>query len=107
MDMLRRKTRPAFSTGLTTLLDEEEYPPEEIALLFRQRWQVELNLRSLKTVMQMDHLRCKTPHLVRNNSQGMHECHSERRAVPMVLACRILMPAPGASKGEPILSDYR
>ena len=51
---------------MTTLLDAEEYPSEEIALLFRQRWQAELNLRSLKTVMKMDHLRCKTPHRVHN-----------------------------------------
>jgi DDE family transposase len=39
-------------------------PP--IAELDRRRWQAELNLRSLKTVLQMDHLRCKTPHRVRN-----------------------------------------
>jgi hypothetical protein len=42
------------------------YPPEDIALLYRQRWQAELHLRSLKTVLQMDHLRCKTPERVRN-----------------------------------------
>jgi len=51
---------------VTTLLDAEEYPPEEIALLYRQRWQAELHLRSLKIVLQMDHLRCKTPERVRN-----------------------------------------
>lgn len=51
---------------VTTLIDAEKYPREEIALLYRQRWQAELNLRSLKTVMQMDHLRCKTPERVRN-----------------------------------------
>ena len=34
--------------------------------LYRRRWQAELNLRSLKIVLQMDHLRCKTPHRVRN-----------------------------------------
>jgi putative transposase len=51
---------------VTTLLDAEEYPPEEIALLYRQRWQAELYLRSLKIVLQMDHLRCKTPERVRN-----------------------------------------
>lgn len=39
---------------------------EAIALLYRQRWQAELHLRSLKTVLQMDHLRCKTPERVRN-----------------------------------------
>jgi len=51
---------------VTTLLDAEQYPPEEIALLYRRRWQAELHLRSLKIVLQMDHLRCKTPARVRN-----------------------------------------
>jgi DDE family transposase len=51
---------------VTTLVDVEQYPAAEMALLFRQRWQAELNLRSLKVVLQMDHLRCKTPHRVRN-----------------------------------------
>ena len=50
----------------TSLLDDMEYAKEEIAGLFRRRWQAELNLRSLKTVMQMEHLRCKKPHRVRN-----------------------------------------
>jgi len=51
---------------VTTLLDAGQYPPEEIALLYRRRWQAELHLRSLKIVLQMDHLRCKTPQRVRN-----------------------------------------
>ena len=51
---------------VTTLLDAKQYPPEEIALLYRRRWQAELHLRSLKIVLQMDHLRCKTPERVRN-----------------------------------------
>jgi hypothetical protein len=51
---------------VTTLLDREQYPAAEIAKLYRQRWQAELHLRSLKIVLQMDHLRCKTPHRVRN-----------------------------------------
>ena len=51
---------------VTTLLDPKEYPAAEIAKLYRRRWQAELNLRSIKVVLQMDHLRCKTPHRVRN-----------------------------------------
>jgi len=51
---------------VTTLVDAEQYPAAQIALLYRRRWQAELNLRSLKVVLQMDHLRCKTPHRVRN-----------------------------------------
>lgn len=55
----------------TSLLDDIEYTKEDIAALFRRRWQAELNLRSLKTIMQMEHLRCKKPHRVRNEIR----CH--------------------------------
>ena len=62
----QRGFRTTSLVVVTTLLDAEEYPPEEIALLYRRRWQAELHLRSLKIVLQMDHLRCKTPERVRN-----------------------------------------
>ncbi|TWU04041.1 transposase [Neorhodopirellula pilleata] len=52
-------------TLATTLLDAEVYPAEELASLYGRRWSVELHIRSLKTQMQMDHLRCKSPQMVR------------------------------------------
>ena len=51
---------------VTTLLSPTGYTAQEIAELYRRRWQAELNLRSLKIALQMDHLRCKTPHRARN-----------------------------------------
>lgn len=51
---------------MTTLLDHEAYPLDEVADLYRRRWQAELHLRSLKVALQMDHLRCLKPHRVRN-----------------------------------------
>lgn len=51
---------------VTTLTDVDEFPAVEIAELYRRRWHAELNLRSLKVVLQMDRLRCKTPERVRN-----------------------------------------
>lgn len=61
--------QPGFRTReitlATTLLDECVYLREELANLYRRRWQAELNLRSLKTHMQMEHLRCKKPETVR------------------------------------------
>jgi hypothetical protein len=69
-EVLARGARPGFRTHqlvvVTTLLDAEKYSAVELAKLYRRRWQAELNLRSLKVVLQMDHLRCKTPHRVRN-----------------------------------------
>lgn len=65
-----RVTQPGFRTRrllvITSLLDAEEFSAEEIAQLYRRRWDAELHLRSLKFVLQMDHLRCRTPHRVRN-----------------------------------------
>src|SRR5215472_8047075 len=49
----------------TTLLDAEEFTKDDLATLYRARWQAELDLRSLKETMQMRVLRCKTPELVR------------------------------------------
>jgi hypothetical protein len=49
---------------VTTLLDPIEYTKEELADLFMSRWNVELDLRSIKVVLQMDVLRCKRPELV-------------------------------------------
>jgi hypothetical protein len=65
-----RVVQPGFRTRslvvVTTLTDATQYPPQEIAVLYRRRWDAELHLRSLKTILQMDHLRCKTPQRVRN-----------------------------------------
>lgn len=61
--------QPGFRTRVitlaTTLLDTERYTADELANLYRRRWQAELHLRSLKTHMQMEHLRCKRPETVR------------------------------------------
>ncbi len=57
-------TRPGFRTRkvtlVTTLLDPQRYPKQAVAELYGLRWQVETNLRHLKTTMKMDILRCQT-----------------------------------------------
>jgi DDE family transposase len=61
--------KPGFRTRVleiaTTLLDPEMYTKADLAALFRQRWHAELDLRSIKIVLGMDMLRCKTPEMVR------------------------------------------
>ena len=49
---------------VTTMLDATMYTKDELADLYLQRWNVELDLRSIKDVLQMDVLRCKTPEMV-------------------------------------------
>ncbi len=50
---------------VTTLLDADKYPRNEIACLYQKRWHVELDFRAIKSLMHMDILRCKTPEMVR------------------------------------------
>jgi hypothetical protein len=50
---------------VTTLLDAEISTKQEIARLFLQRWNIELDFRSIKDVLRMDVVRCKTPEMVR------------------------------------------
>jgi hypothetical protein len=68
-EILVRVSQKGFRTEevvvVTTLLDPEEYTTNEMAALYRARWNAELDLRSLKTTMQMDVLRGKTPDIVR------------------------------------------
>lgn len=64
-----RVTTPGFRTRtlvlVTTLTDPREITPDDLADLYRQRWHAELNLRSIKSVMHLDVLRCQTADMVR------------------------------------------
>ena len=62
-------TQPGFRAEslvlVTTLLDAEEVSSATLAQVYRIRWHVELDLRSIKVTLKMDVLRCKTPEMVR------------------------------------------
>jgi hypothetical protein len=64
-----RVAQPGFRTRsvvvVTTLLDPQQTTKEDLAELYRARWNVELDLRSIKSAMQMRELRGKTPEMVR------------------------------------------
>lgn len=46
---------------MTTLLDPQRWPKHALKRLYRQRWDIEINLRHIKTTLGMETLRCKTP----------------------------------------------
>lgn len=49
----------------STILDAREASPEEITDLYRQRWHVELDIRSIKVTLAMETLCCLSPRTVR------------------------------------------
>jgi len=49
---------------VSSLRDDQDVSKRELSDLYQQRWQVELDLRSIKSVMQMDIVRCLSPDMV-------------------------------------------
>ena len=79
---------------ITTLLDAEQYPTEEIAELYAQRWSIEVKIRDIKTTMNFEMIRVKTPKMA-------------HRTLKMIQIAYNLVKARQAEaiRGEPILLD--
>ncbi len=52
-------------TVVTTLTDAEAFTKKDIAELYGFRWNVELDIRAIKQTLGLDHMRCKSPEMVR------------------------------------------
>jgi len=50
---------------VTTLLGSKKYSRKNLAKLYKRRWQIELALRDLKTVMGLDHVAAETPEMIK------------------------------------------
>lgn len=83
---------PGFRTRsvllVTTLLDPVQYPPHELAQLYRRRWEMELCFRHLKTTLQMEHLSCKSPALIERELHLHFLSHNLVRRVALEAARR-------------------
>lgn len=68
-------------TLVTTLLDPQIYPAEELAALYGRRWRLELCLRDVKTTMGMELLRCQSPAMARKEVLAYFIAHNLVRCV--------------------------
>jgi hypothetical protein len=50
---------------ITTLLDPDQYSKQDLAELYGFRWNSELDIRSIKSSLNLVHVRCKSPEMVR------------------------------------------
>jgi hypothetical protein len=73
-EILVRVGQPGYRTRrlivATTLLDRQRYTHEALAQLYGARWQVELDIRSLKCQLGLGELRCQSPALLANEIWG-------------------------------------
>lgn len=82
-----REVRAGGRTLITTLTDARDVVKQALAELYAMRWHVELDLRAIKTVMQMDILRCKTPTMVEKEIAVHLLAYNLVRAVMARAAC--------------------
>jgi Transposase DDE domain len=63
-DELRvREAKSAHQVLVTTMLDHRKTSKDDLSALYARRWDVELDLRNLKTTMGMEELHCLTPQM--------------------------------------------
>jgi hypothetical protein len=60
-----RELRTGGKTLVTTLLCSKHTDKAALRALYRDRWQVELDLRNIKTTLGMERLSCQTPEMAR------------------------------------------
>ncbi len=112
-------------TVITTLTDPAVYAREDIADLYGFRWNAELDIRAIKQTLHLDHVRCKTPEMVRRElwvtllaynlirkviatAAAVHK--KQPRQLGFTLACQSLLTswmllATGACRNSPALYD--
>lgn len=92
-ELRRRVYRPELNEWVeliivTTLLDEKTYPAEKLVELRLRRWQVEVNLRHLKTTMGLEVLKCKTVEGVRKELAAFALVYNLVRLIMLTAATR-------------------
>jgi len=81
-------TRVREVTLVTTLLDPMQYPAADIAGLYKKRWQVEVDLRDLKTTLGLEVLKGRSVDVVRKEVQVYALVHNLIRLMMLKAARR-------------------
>jgi len=85
-------SRPGFRTQwiylFTTLTDAKTYSAQQLIELYATRWQIELNLRYLKTQMNLTQLDCKSPDMAEKEWMAGLMAYNLIRALMLAAALR-------------------
>lgn len=68
-------------TLVTTLLDPKLYPLKDLAALYARRWRLELCIRDVKTQMEMEEIRAKSPEMAQKEVLAYLIAHNLIRCV--------------------------
>ena len=88
-----RESKVAQWVLVSTLIDPVQVSKEELNALYVQRWHIELDLRAIKVVMDMEILRCKSAQMVQKEIGAFFLAYNLiRAAMAQAAACAKLLP---------------
>jgi hypothetical protein len=91
---------------ITTLVDADQYTKEDIAELYGFRWNSELDIRCIKSSLNLGHVRCKSPemvhrevwttilgyNLIRTTAAGAAQIHGKQpRQISFTSTCQFVL----------------
>jgi hypothetical protein len=88
-----RELHAGGKTPVTTFLCPKDTPKGMLRALYRRRWHVELDVRSIKTTLGMEALRCRTPEMARKEL-WVHLLAYDLVRLPMAQAALLADQAP-------------
>jgi hypothetical protein len=92
-ELVVREAKVAQWVLVSTLIDPVQVSKEELNALYVQRWHIELDLRAIKTVMDMEILRCKSAQMVQKEVGAFFLAYNLiRAAMAQAAACAKLLP---------------
>jgi hypothetical protein len=71
-----REGKSVWMYVVTSLLDPEEYPYKELCELYHERWVIELKFRDVKTMLEMEFIRAKSPELAEKTVLLLQLCYN-------------------------------
>ena len=72
----QRDGKTAWMYLASSLIDEKRYPYEELCECYYDRWVIELKFRDVKTMLQMEFIRSKTPALSEKTIHMLQLCYN-------------------------------
>ena len=62
-ELIIRELKAGGKTLITTMLCHKKHPVKTIGVLYKQRWQIEVDFRNIKSTLGLKSLSCKTPQM--------------------------------------------
>jgi len=104
-----RDGKPRTMYLVTTLLEANEYPTDEIGMLYAERWKIEVKFRDIKTTMKVEMFRVQSPAMARKMMRMVQLAYNLIKAIQMeaIRGEAVLIDELGFKGSMDVLNEFR